>query len=155
MTIDQTRRRKGTSDPLDFRNARPVGHRVGKVATPDTNLYGGNLATNDPGTHFTNGTACIAEEAIAGALLVRIRGLFTGGGTLSFKYLRPASARNPDSTGAGYAYSTALDTPHADVVVVANTEFLADIESGGESDLLLTFTPTADGVVTWLDISQQ
>jgi hypothetical protein len=155
MTIDRTRQARGTSDPLDFRNARPVGDRASKIVVPATNLYGGNLATNDPGTHFVNGDAVTAEIAIAGALLVRLRGKFTGGGTLSFKYLRPGSARNPDSTGAGYSYSTALDTPHADVAVVANTEFLADIEPGGESDLLLTFTPSADGVVTFLDVMQQ
>lgn len=153
MANNPVRLQKGTSDPLDFRNARPVGHPV-KVIVPAVNLYGGNLGTNDPGTHFVNGTAVKAEEAIAGALGVRLRGLFTGGGTLSFLYLRPASARSAAGS-AGFSYAAGVTPPHADVVVVANTEFLVDIAPGGESDMQITFAPTADGVVTFFDIMQQ
>jgi hypothetical protein len=150
----QNRQAAGTSDPLDFRNARTLGRRPGSVPSPETNLYGGNLATNDPGTAFTNGDAVTAEVAIAGALLIRIRGLFTGGGTISLAYLRPAASRPADPAAAGYAY-TADPAPHADVDVTADTEFSFDINPGGESDLLVTFTPSADGVVTFLDVMQQ
>ena len=150
----QNRQQAGTSDPLDFRNARPVGKRVA-IVTPQTNLYGGNLATNDPGTAFTNADPVVAEVAIAGAFLVRLRGLFTGDGTLSFRYLRPASARPADPSAAGYAYDPTVTGPHADVTVTADTEFLVDINPGGESDLEVTFTPGADGVVTFFDVMQQ
>ncbi len=153
MAQDPKREQRGTSDPLDFRNARPVGHPH-KPVVPETNLQGGNLATGLPASLIVNGTAQTAEIAIAGALLVRLRGLATAGGTLSFLYLRPASARAA-SGSPGYSYSNALDVPHADVVVVANTEFLADIEPGGESDLLVTFTPTASGNWVFLDVMQQ
>lgn len=149
----QNRQQAGTSDPLDFRNARPVGTRPGAVESPATNLYGGNLATNDPGTAFTNADAVTAEVAIAGAFLIRLRGLFTGGGTLNMKYLRPASCRAPAGS-PGYTYDESLEGPGTDVTVVANTEFVVDISPGGESDLLLTFTPTADGHVVFFDVMQ-
>lgn len=83
--------------------------------------------------------------AIAGALAVRLRGKFTCGGTLSFRYRRP-----PPS--AGTEYSSALAAPSVDVVVVANTEFLVDITPVGEAYLAIKFDPTADGACTFLDI---
>lgn len=143
----------GTSDPLDFRNARAVGSPSGGAH----GLYGGNLATEKPGSSFSvAGGALTAEIAIAGALLVRLRGLFaTAGGTLSFKYLRPASLRPASSAAAGYAYAASVVTPHADVSVTGDAEFSVDIEPGGESDLLVTFTPGGTGVVTFFDVMQQ
>jgi hypothetical protein len=143
-----SRRAAGTSDPLDFRIARAVG-----APATDT-LYGGNIAAGLPGSTLTDATAVTAQIAIAGALLVRLRGLFTAGGTLHFQYLRPAALR-PAAAGAGYAYSTAVVPPVGDVTVTANTEFSADITPGGESDLLVTFTPSASGVVTFFDVMQQ
>ena len=149
-----SRQQAGTSDPLDFPVARTVGHKAGANPTPETNLYGGNLATNDPGTVFTDGDAVTAEVKIAGAFLVRLRGLFTGGGTLNMKYLRPAASRAP-SGSPGYTYDPSLEGPGTDVTVVANTEFVVDINPGGESDLLITFTPAADGHVVFFDVMQQ
>ena len=120
-------------------------------------LYGGNLATEKPGSSFSvAGGTLKAESAIAGALLVRIRGLATGaGGTLSFKYLRPAALRPADPAAAGYAYDPTITGPHADVAVVADTEFSIDINPGGESDLDTEFAPGGTGHWVFLDIMQQ
>lgn len=120
----------GTSDPLDFRYHRPVA---------------------PAGTALASGEAISWVVAIAGAFFVRHRGKFTVAGTMTFQYLRPRSVRTGDDDG----YSTTLDPPHADVAVVAATEFLVDIEPGGESDLLITFTPADDGTVTFFDTMQQ
>lgn len=86
---------------------------------------------------------------IAGANIVRLRGKLTCGGTMSFRYRRP-----PKNAGgnAATAYDSSLEIPHANVAVVANTEFLVDIEPVGEPWLAITFDPSATGVVTFLDV---
>ena len=89
----------------------------------------------------------LAAEGVSAALRRTPSGLtFTGGGTLSFAFLRP-----PPHDGTAY---TAAPVPHADVAVVANVEASADINPGGESLLRVTFTAAADGVVTFADQSQ-
>lgn len=122
--------RAGTPDPLDFRYHRPVGGVFAEgaaiPAAPDV----------------------VIIVPIAGALQYRLRGKFTCAGTLSFAYLRPPPK---DAT----AYDVALDPPSADVAVVADTEFLVDIQPSGESQLRITFNATGAGVVTFLDQMQQ
>ncbi len=144
-----SRQQAGTSDPLDFRVARAVG----VPNNADFALYGGNIGTNLPGSSFLNTVAQKAEVAIAGALKVRIRGLANAAGVLHFDYLRPAAIRNTDPSGTGYKYG--VNPPVDDFDVVANAEFSIDIMPVGESDLLVTFTPGADGVWTFLDVMQQ
>lgn len=87
--------------------------------------------------------------AIAGANAIRLRGKFTCGGTLSFTYRRPPKNAGGD---VATAYSASLQAPHADVIVVANTEFLVDITPSGEPYLGIKFDPSADGAVAFLDI---
>ncbi len=110
------------------------------------------------GGYFADGAAFLDANtytqvtAIAGALGIRLRGKFTGGGTLSFTYRRPPGAGGAAGGNAATAYDTGLEPPHADVVVVANTEFLAEIDPVGEAFLAIKWDPTADGTVSFLDI---
>lgn len=91
--------------------------------------------------------------AIAGALGIRLRGKFTCGGTLSFRYRRPPGAGGKSGGNAAIAYDSTLNGPAVDVVVVANTEFcVPTIEPVGEAYLAIKFDPTADGVVTFFDV---
>lgn len=134
----------GSPDPLDFRRARPVGTLFGE------------------GREIDNQNATTVLLPIAGALLVRLRGKITTTeavppapmGVLSFAY-----RRSPPNHAT--AYSISLDPPHADANVVKDTEFLIDIEPGGEPYLAVTFTPDA-GVdagkvisATFFDVMQQ
>lgn len=119
----------GRPDPLDFRRARPVG-----------GLF-------EPGAYDAVDPTVVLIP-IAGAFLIRLRGKFTGGGTLSFAY-----RRNPPDQAT--AYSAALSPAHADEVVVANAEFLVDIAPGGEGYLAITWTPVGAGNVTFFDQMQQ
>lgn len=104
---------------------------------------------------FTDGAELLAANTytqvtpIAGALAIRLRGKFTCAGTLSFLYRRPPYGAGGD---AATAYDAALTPPHADVLVSANTEFLVNIEPVGESYLAITFAPSGNGVVTFLDV---
>lgn len=118
----------GTPDPLNFRRAR-------SLADPF-----------DDGHVFTQAAGAFAITiAIAGALVVRQRFLYTAAGTLSFAYLRP-----PPKNGT--AYSSSVVPPVANVAVVANTEGSVDILPAGESLLLITFTPSGNGAVTFHDV---
>lgn len=134
----------GQPDPLDFRRQRALT---------------GNFA---PGRALSNTDPTTLVTPIAGALLVRLRGKIATTedpapsplGVLSFAYRRPVPY-------ADESYDSTLSPPAADVTVTADTEFLVDIEPGGEGNLGITFTPDA-GVsaletisVTFLDIMQQ
>lgn len=120
----------GTPNPKDFRVARPLAPKF------------------KDGIVLSATVAVTAFTPIAGALLVRVRGKFTHGGTLSFSY-----RRSPPNQGTAYTAAP----PCTDVTVVANTEFSQDINPGGESILAIKWTP--DGVnaatVTFFDIMQQ
>lgn len=129
--------RAGTSDPLDFRFARPVGQN-------DTD-------TLKAGAAYAGGGNLQAVVAIAGAFKVRFRGLFTAEGLLKFYYLRPASIRTADDVAN--AYDQSVEPPHADKSVTGTVEFVVDIEPVGESDLLIVFVPDGDaGTVTFFDV---
>lgn len=130
--------RKLTADPLDFPFHRSLGGKA------DTLKEGATLA---------NGVDKQVVAKIAGALVFRTRGLFTAGGTLKFYYLRPGA--NRDANTVALSYAAAVAPPHADVVVVGNTSFCVDITPSGESELLIIFTPTGAGAVTYLDGMQQ
>lgn len=123
----------GVNDPLFFPAPGPVGQ-----GTDDTLKAGAAFHAPDPHT-------LVATIRCAGALAVTLRGLFTGGGTLSFKYLRPV----PPYTGQ-YGVGNPADKP-----VLANAEFLYTFEPNGESAVLVTFTEAAAGSVTFLDVMQQ
>lgn len=128
----------GTADPLDFRYARKVG------GTADTLKAGAVLA---------NATDVQVVAAIAGALAFRLRGLFTASGTLKFYYLRPGAERAGNTIAD--AYDPTVGPALANVAVVGNTSFVADVTPTGESELLIIFTPSGAGVVTYLDGMQQ
>ncbi len=124
----------GTPDPATFRIARPVPSPF----NPDQN---GPLSAT---------VASAVLLPIAGALLVRFRGKMTAGGTLHFGY-----RRSPPNHATEYSASAV--PPCADLVVVANTEFVQDINPGGESVLGVTWTPDGANAatVTFFDTMQQ
>lgn len=130
--------RKLTADPLDFRFHRALGGK------DDTLKEGAALA---------NTVVVAVVVAIAGAFVFRYRGLFTAAGTLKFYYLRPGGSRTANTTAE--CYDPAVAGPHVDVAVVAGTAFAIDITPAGESELLITFTPTGAGAVTYSDGMQQ
>jgi len=120
------RRDAGIPDPLDARVHRAVS--------------GGTLKA---GATYVNTDVLEVILPIAGALSVRLRGLFaTAGGTLSFAYLRP------DGTTA---YTT--NNP-SNVTVTAGTEAVATIQPNGEGWLRVRFTATGTGAVTYFDVMQ-
>lgn len=129
----------GTPDPLDFRRHRTVDAPLGGQPP-------GVLGAACP---FVNGTPITKLIPVAGALSVTLRGLFaatggTGSGTLSFQFMRPA----PFSTTP---YAT--NNP-ANVAVTGGTEFIVTINPNGEAWMLVTFTPSGNGVVTYFDQMQ-
>lgn len=125
----------GTSDPLDFRYARPFPEK----------------ATLKAGAAFTAVSAVLtAVIPIAGANVVRIRAKASAGGSMTFAYLRPRAVRTNDAD-----VYTATPLPHAAQPVVAATEFSVDILPSGESDLLVSFDGSATGAWDFLDVMQQ
>jgi hypothetical protein len=99
---------------------------------------GGALAE---GTAYANTDVLVVPVAIYGAGGVRLRGKFTGAGSLAVAVLR-------------WDGQTVYDTaPVTAISVTANTEFVEDIDLRGERGLRLTFTASATGVVTYLDVS--
>lgn len=139
--------KSATSDPLDFKYHRQVG-KPGPAQTYPFYSHG----------PVEDGVEVYTVVPIAGQLFVRLRGKLTVAGTLTFKYLRPGAVRSGSDLAAASddGYDTSLEPPHADVAVVADTEFLVDIEPGGESDLRIGFTPDDDTEdVGFLDVMYQ
>lgn len=118
----------GKPDGLDFRKARV-------------------LQGWETGVPFVDAVAQAVLTPIQGALGVRIRFKATCDGALAFEYRR----NSPDIVTA----YTGAPAPSADVPVTADTEAVANIAPGGEAYLVVTFTPSADGAVTYADIMQQ
>lgn len=118
--------------------------------TPDPNKKRLHRSMGDvfaDGAAFVNGTAIAVLLPIAGALLIRLRLLVTGGGSLTFAYVRPPAGQGTPLL----AYGAVL--PAAPLPVVANVEGSQDItNAAGECYLLVTYTPSAGGVVTFADI---
>lgn len=105
--------------------------------------------------YFSDGAAFLDANTytiitpIAGALGIRLRGKCDAAGTLSLAYRRPPAGAGGNSATS---YSSALEPPHANVAVVANTEFLVDIAPAGECFLAITWDPSATGAWSFLDI---
>lgn len=127
----------GTPDPLDFRRHRRV--EEDRQNNPSGFAEGGALSVA--------GGAVSKLIPVAGALAVTFRGLFaaSAGGTFTFAYVRPDSA-------AGTSYG--VSNP-ANVVVSGGTEFCFTINPNGEGNLLVTFTPSGTGTITFFDTMQQ
>lgn len=137
----QPNARSSTSDPLDFKYHRQIG-KPGPAQTYSFYSHG----------PVENGTGVFTIVPIAGQLFVRLRGKLTVDGELTFKYLRPGAVRTSDDDG----YDDTLDPPHAAVAVVADTEFIIDIEPGGESDLRIDLDPDdTEEDVGYLDVMYQ
>lgn len=96
-----------------------------------------------------NGVAVSQIIAIAGANRFRLRWKSSCAGTLSFAYVGPDRDVNNSVAGTVYAQNNP-----ADVSVSAATETKADIELlYGEPYLKVTFTPGADGTITYAHAS--
>jgi hypothetical protein len=120
--------RAGVPDPLDARVHRPVG---------------GDADTLKAGATYANGNTRTALLPIAGALSVRLRGLFTGaGGTIALAYLRPDGVT---------PYTT--NNP-ASIPVTAGAEFVSTFQPNGEGWLRVQFTASGTGAVTYFDVMQ-
>lgn len=134
-------------------NQSPSDDNLNQSGVPETLTV--RVPRSLGGEYFKDGAAFINADtytqvtAIAGANVIRLRGKATGGGTLSFRYRRP-----PKNAGgnAATAYSSSLEPAHADVAVVADTEFVIDIEPIGEPYLAIKWDPSAAGAWTFLDI---
>lgn len=101
------------------------------------------------GTAFLDANTYTEVTPIAGALGIRLRGKCNAAGTLSFAYRRPPAGAGGN---AATSYSASLEPPHANVSVLANTEFLVDIAPAGECYLAITWDPSASGAWDFLDI---
>lgn len=98
-----------------------------------------------PNQAVTSGQAISVQVPVGGSQRVRFRFLSSATGTLAFRLAYQ------DNTGTFTPYATGNP---ADVSVTANTETYQEITVGGETWLLVTFTPSATGTITWLDVSQ-
>lgn len=108
------------------------GHPYGSVQ--------GDLAD---GAAVTEDTAASVLVATAGLARFRVRLKSSAAGTLSFEYCRA------DSANTGYGTSNPID-----VTITADTEAVLEVdEHFGEGVGRVTFTPDADGTITYCDFS--
>lgn len=124
-----------------------------KDGIPHPNRWGLHRSMGGPqdkgpfadGAAFVNATPISDVVVLAGSAAWRHRFKATGAGTLQYRYLRPVGP-----TDVPYD----IDAP-ADQPVVANTEVAVEAtQHFGESRLRITFTPSANGNITWSDISE-
>ena len=102
-----------------------------------------NTAALCTGAACTNGTPLSALVTIAGASRARCRIKTTCDGVLKFEFVRPLNGR--------LIVTYAADNP-ATGNITANTEdSLTTTDIAGESQMLITFTPSGDGAVTFVD----
>lgn len=95
----------------------------------------GDLAVGQP---FSNGVAISTFIRLAGMQWFRIHFKATGGGSLTLQYLQ-----------AGQQTAVLASGNPAAVAIVANTENKLDVNPHfGEFGGILTYTPTADGVIS-------
>lgn len=97
------------------------------------------------GVAVTNGNAVSALVRCAGASRGRVRFKSTGAGSLKLEFVRPGGSQRSGVTvyGAG--------NPDA-VAVTGGTETLLTTDAiAGEAMALITFTPSANGTVTFCD----
>lgn len=123
-----------------------------KEGVPHPNRWGLHRSMGGPqdrgpfadGAALTNAQAVSEIVTVAGAVAWRHRFKATCAGTLSYRYLRPDGSDTPYD----------VDNP-ADVPVLANTEVSVEVtQHVGESRLRITFTPSANGAVTWSDFME-
>lgn len=112
---------------------------------PDPNVLrpaqvlGGRLA---PGAVLVDGVESKVTIATAGARLVTVRAEFLADGTLSFRFL------HPDGVTA-YTVSNPADVP-----VGSGSEVATTVTCNGEANLEIVFTPSEDGVVSYVHVYQ-
>lgn len=111
----------------------------------DHRTVGGTLAD---GVALATGVAVSALIPLAGSSRFRIRIKASAAGTLSSAFVRPGTT----GFDAASLYTTGNPT---DVAVVANTETKLEIsEHYGEALLLLTYTPSGNGTLTFCDVCE-
>lgn len=124
--------RLGSPDPTAVR-----AHREIPTAT-----HAGVVALG-AGAALTSGAPCAVAIPVAGAIAWKVRFKATAGGVLTSAYLRPDTVTPYEGDNPG------------DVAVTANAMAVVSVASHfGEGWVRVTFTPSADGVVTYLDASQ-
>lgn len=102
---------------------------------------GGDFTAGGP---FLNGVAIRVVVPMTGAHRMRLRFQATGAGALQARFVRP------DGQDVAYTVMQPVDT-----AIVANVESVIDIDPHyGEGLLKLTFTPSANGTITFCDASQ-
>lgn len=101
------------------------------------------------GATLVSGTPVKAIANLAGAARARIRLKTTANGSLTLAYLRPDQPRE-------FTIADALvyDAAPSPVAVTGGTEAVMDLDLYGEHGAVVIFTPSANGAVTWADISQ-
>lgn len=119
-----------------------VGGRKGAVYPSKYRIHRTLPSPFDDGATITIATPISITIPIAGDTYCRFYWKASKAGTLKFEYARPYPN---EST----VYAT---KPVVDVVTVADTEKLVTIPVEGESQLKITFTPDATGVITHADI---
>lgn len=98
---------------------------------------GGNMG---PGVACANGVDVVQRVTIAGSPGGSVRFKATAAGSLKFEF---QSSDGVDTYGTG--------NPVA-VPVVANTETKLDFTARGEAYAIITFTPSANGTFTFVDL---
>lgn len=91
---------------------------------------------------LVNGIEYKVAVAVAGARIVTVRAEFLAAGTLSFKFLHPDGVT---------AYTAANP---ADVAVANGDEVATTVTCNGEAILQIVFTPSEDGVVSFVHVYQ-
>lgn len=95
-----------------------------------------------PGATLVNGVESAVAIATAGARLVTVRAEFLADGTLSFRFLHPNGV-------TAYTASNPADVP-----VTSGTELATTVTCNGEATLEIVFTPSEDGVVSYVHVYQ-
>lgn len=108
------------------------GHPYGSVAGPLKD-----------GAALTNGVPASQKIVCAGLARFRVRVKATCAGTLSVRFCRADAANTPYLTNQPAA-----------VPMAANTEAVLNVDPHfGEGIAIVTVTPSADGVLTYCDLS--
>lgn len=124
----------------DVRRTRTPTKRPSTFDEHVPGSVGGDLAD---GAEFVSGTAIAETFTCSGVARIRIRFLATAPGVLALYFLRPML--NEET-----AYPTGQPDP---ISVTANEEAILDVQFHmGEGRAAISFSPSADGVVSYCDV---
>lgn len=147
--------------PVPNVRARPAV-RLNRSTTAATNPgLQGSAAPGSTGGTVASGTTYREVVAVPNAVNVRVRLLTVGAtGTLNVKPVAPFAATSTDESafsGTGFidpSKVTAYATGTGTAAVAAATEVKVDLATMGENYVLVEFVCTANGSITWCDVSQ-